>query len=135
MALALTGCATGTGDSPESVEPGSAQNDPGASEPDAPQEQSTASIPEGWPEAIRVVSGPIDDNMFMVTVAAKGDGRAVFDEGVALLEGAGHTMVFLLDDDESSLTGQWKGEGYFVIFDVSHTDGVKFASYTVTTGS
>ncbi len=146
VGLALSGCAApgGAQNPPDQNGPGQSdpgQSDPGQSGPDDTEAESTASIPEGWPAAIQVVAGPIvegynvDDTMFLVTVEVTGDGRAIFDEGVALLEGAGHTLVFLLDDDESSLTGQWMGEGYRVNFDVSHTDGTRYASYTVTSAS
>lgn len=143
-ALVLTGCAAGPGDDAtpgQSSQSDSNQSDSNQNEPTAPEEESTASIPDGWPAAIQVVSGAIveganiDDSMFIVTIAVNGDGRAVFDEGVALLERAGHTLVFRLDDDETNLTGQWMGDGYRVNFAVSHTDGVKYADYTVTSAS
>lgn len=138
LGFALAGCAPGPDAGPP---PGASQSGPGASEPNSPQDQSTAAIPAGWPDAISVVPGPIveganiDDTMWIVTVAVNGDGRAIFDEGVALLESAGHSMVFLLDDNDDNLTGQWQGSGYFVLFEVSHTDGTKYANYTVIVDS
>lgn len=140
LGLWLAGCATDPGNSPAPDNPGSAQSDPGASEPNTPAEQSTAAIPDAWPEAIRIVTGPVVEgadlgDMLIVTVAVEGDGQAIFKDGVSLLEGAGHTVVFVLDDDDSTWTGQWKGEGYWVNFEVSHTDGVKYANYTVTIDS
>ena len=105
---------------------------------------SVGELPEGWPEAVPVITGDIlaggkvldDDGNPAWNATIKVESEAAFADIQVQLEGAGFTQVDTgeLDGGDTITSGAFKNDTYGVIVAVSGADGKFVANYTVVEG-